>query len=186
MVEDGRTPMTSGARVQAEVKDPGACALTAWIFDSPTEAEATAAQLVAGPEVARLGVDDAAVVSWEPAAPRPRIRRFPALASTAALGDDFWALVLGVTFRVPLLGAAVAGAAGAAGGSLTAAGITERFMNRLRDELTPGRSALLVLGQRATTPAAVEAFPVAERPQTVVATITPTQVAALREVFASP
>src|SRR3954447_1359142 len=144
MVEDERTPMASAARVQAEVKDSGACALTAWIFDSPTEAEATAERLVAGPEVARLSVDDAAVVSWDPEAPRPPIRSFPALASAAALGDDFWALVLGVTFRVPLLGAAVAGVAGA-GGSLAAAGINERFMNRLRDELTPGRSALLIL-----------------------------------------
>jgi uncharacterized membrane protein len=128
-------------------------------------------------------VDDAAVVSWQTAEPRPRIRRFPALASKDALGDDFWALVLGLTFRVPLLGAAVSGVAGAAAGSLAAAGINERFMNRLRDELTPGRSALLVVGPRSAATTVLGLAGGTERPQTVVAGLSVLQMAALREVF---
>jgi uncharacterized membrane protein len=178
---DERTPMSSAEKLHPDVPDVGACTLTAWIFDEASEAEAVAQGLAAGPTTS-AGVDDAAVVRWDPDEPRPRLRRFAALASDDALGEDFWALVLGITFQVPLLGAAVAGVAGAAAGSLSAAGIDERFMNRLRDELTPGRSALLVLGPRAGS-GAHDPGPGLARPEVVVAALSALQVAALREVF---
>jgi uncharacterized membrane protein len=175
--------VTSAERVRNDMTDARASALSVWIFDGADQAAATARRLAATPDVTSGAVDDAALVSWDFEAPRPRIRRLAELASEAALGDDFWALVLGLTFRVPLLGAAVAGVAGAASGSLAAAGITESFMNRLRDEVTPGRSALMLLGPQAACAAALEVSTGAERPQTVVATLSPRQISALREVF---
>jgi len=175
--------MTSAGRVHAGARDARASALSVWIFDGADEAAATARRLASDASPTGVDVDDAALVSWEIDAPRPRIRRFAELASEDALGEEFWALVLGLTFRVPLLGAAVGGVAGAAAGSLALAGINEGFMNRLRDELTPGRSALLLLGREADASTALGMSTGAERPQMVVADLSRPQIGALREVF---
>ncbi|NUR07949.1 MAG: DUF1269 domain-containing protein [Nocardioidaceae bacterium] len=176
--------MTRAAGPHADTGDTGARTFTAWVFDTADGADLAVRRLLDGPTRAREAVEDGATASWEEDAPRPRIQRRPELTSDAALGGEFWDLVLGLTFRVPLLGAAVAGVAGAASGSLADAGIDEGFMNRLRDTLTPGRSALLVLGSEVAGAAlAVDVSTGPERPDVVAAHLSPRQVAALREVF---
>jgi len=48
-------------------------------------------------------------------------------------------------FFMPLLGAAIGALAGAVGGALTDIGINDRFINDMRERITPGTSALLML-----------------------------------------
>jgi uncharacterized membrane protein len=86
-----------------------------------------------------------AVARWDADAARPTTE-----TSGPAGWEDtnlawFWSLVLGVTFRVPLLSAAVGSATGLDAQMLGPAGIHDTLLNRLRDEVTPGRSALVIL-----------------------------------------
>ena len=57
----------------------------------------------------------------------------------------FWGLLFGLIFFVPLLGAAIGAATGALAGSLTDVGIDDEFINKVRDQITPGTSALFVM-----------------------------------------
>jgi uncharacterized membrane protein len=159
--------------------------LTACIFDTADGADDAVRRLMSSARLAQGLVDDAATLRWDDGTARPRIERRVELASMNALGDGFWALVLGLTLRVPLLGAAVGGAAGARSGSLAAAGIDETFMNRLRDLVTPCRSALLAIGPRSASELVGVDLAAPQRPDTVSTEISDRQLAALREAFAS-
>jgi len=54
-------------------------------------------------------------------------------------------MLIGMIFLMPLLGAAVGAASGAIGGALTDIGIDDAFVAQLRDRVTPGTSALMIL-----------------------------------------
>jgi uncharacterized membrane protein len=159
-------------------------ALTAYVFDTTDGADDAVRRIVARPDLVKRFADDAATLRWEDEAAQPRSRRRPELASENALGDGFWELVIGLTLRVPLLGAAVASVAGAGAGSLTDAGIDETFMNRLRDAFTPGRSALLAIGPKSAWDLVTTDVTGPERPDLVATAISARQLAGLREVFA--
>jgi len=66
-------------------------------------------------------------------------------AGVGALGGAFWGLLFGLLFFVPLLGMAVGAATGALTGSLSDVGIDDNFINSVRDQVTPGTSALFVM-----------------------------------------
>lgn len=118
--------------------------LTVWKFSSPGGAgeASTRLQELVGQGV--VVVHDAATVSWEKAANTPETRQLPGTA-TGTLGSSFWGLLFGLIFLVPLLGAAIGDATGAVGGSLKDVGIDDTFINKVRDQVTPGTSALFVL-----------------------------------------
>ena len=158
-------------------------ALTACVFDTADGADDAVRRILADPDRTHDLVDDAATLRWDAGAARPTSERRPELASENALGDGFWALVIGLTLGVPLLGAAVGGVAGARSGSLTEPGIDEMFMNRLRDAITPGRSALLAIGSRSAWDLVTADMTGPERPDPVATEISDRQLARLREVF---
>ena len=175
----------SATKSQAQTGSTPVTILTACVFDSAGGADDAVQRILTTSALSSSLVDDAATLRWDDGDARPRIERRIELGSGNALGDDFWALVIGLTLRVPLLGAAVGGAAGAHCGSLAAAGIDETFMNRLRDLITPRRSALLAIGRRSAAEL-VAADPAGQqRPVTVSTQITARQLAALREAFAA-
>jgi uncharacterized membrane protein len=119
--------------------------LAVWKFNTPKGA-AEAAQSLR--EQARRGVvvvEEAATVSWEQAAKKPTSRQLAGTATAPALGSSFWGLLFGLIFLVPLLGAAMGAATGAVAGSLMDVGIDDTFINKVRDQITPGTSALFVL-----------------------------------------
>ena len=65
----------------------------------------------------------------------------------AAAGGAMWGGLIGLVLLVPLLGMAAGAAAGAGAWKLAVgdAGIDESFVTELRDSLTPGTAALVVL-----------------------------------------
>ena len=67
------------------------------------------------------------------------------MTTSGALGGAFWGMLFGLIFFVPLLGLAVGAATGALAGSLTDVGIDDGFIKQVRDEVTPGTSALFLL-----------------------------------------
>jgi uncharacterized membrane protein len=70
--------------------------------------------------------------------------------ATGAAGGMLWGGLIGLLFLAPILGMAIGGAAGAAGGKLTDAGVDDKFMKDLGDKLEPGKAALFVLVRQAT------------------------------------
>jgi uncharacterized membrane protein len=158
-------------------------ALSACVFDTADGADDAVERLTADPHRVRDLVDDVATLRWDEGAARPVSERRPELASQDALGDGFWELVIGLTLSVPLLGAAVGGVAGAGSGSLTEPGIDETFMNRLRDAVTPGRSALLAIGPQSAWELVTAGMTGPERPDPVLTEISDRQFAGLRAVF---
>jgi uncharacterized membrane protein len=69
---------------------------------------------------------------------------------TGAAGGMLWGGLIGLLFLAPILGMAIGGAAGAAGGALTDVGVDDKFMKELGEKLEPGKAALFVLVRQAT------------------------------------
>ena len=158
--------------------------LTVWRFDTTDGADRAAGvllDLVDRDDIAPL---DAATVVWERGKSRPRTRElFPDAAGHGALGGGFWGLLFGLVFFVPLLGAAIGAATGTITGSLTDVGIDDGFINQLRDRVTPGTSALFLLGSEAIVERVHETFAAGPHGDIIHTDLTPEQEAALREIF---
>jgi uncharacterized membrane protein len=164
--------------------------LMAYVFNCANDAGLTARRLPSAAAGAVASTEPGettafgswAVVRWDPDSPLPR-SEVPVAAHRHAATAWFWSLVLGVTFSIPALGAELGNASGLESEVLTAAGIHDGFLNRLRDEVTPGRSALLLLSGPAGA-LGVEAL-IHQRELPVVAHITFTarQEAALLDVL---
>jgi len=157
--------------------------LTVWRFDTPDGAARAAAALDGLAGESGVVLHDAAVVAWEAKQRRPRTETLTSPAVTGALGDGFWGLVFGLVFFVPLLGAAVGSAGGAVAGALADVGIDDHFINRVRDQVTPGTSALFLLSSPDAVDRVHTVLSDSPRADLVVAEIAADQEAALREVF---
>ena len=123
--------------------------LTAWKFSSPYGADDALATLEKLQSEQLIQVQDAAVVSWEPGRKKPKTRELHSMKKTGALGGGFWGLLFGLIFFVPILGLAIGAAAGALFGSLADVGISDEFIDRVREKVTPGTSALFLLSSDA-------------------------------------
>jgi uncharacterized membrane protein len=124
-----------------------------------------------------LVIHDAAVVEWERDDRKPRTRQL-----SGELGAGFWGLLFGLVFFVPLLGAQIGATTGALAGALADVGIDDHFINRVRDQVTPGTSALFLLTSDSVVGRVHDAL--AELRPTVITThLDDDQEAALRAVF---
>jgi hypothetical protein len=66
--------------------------------------------------------------------------------------------MFGLLFFVPLLGMAVGAAMGALAGSMSDVGIDDRFVEEVREKVTPGTSALFVMTSRVVEDRVLEEF----------------------------
>src|SRR5205085_9469906 len=92
-----------------------------------------------------IKVHDAAIVTFEEGAKKPKTRQLSGLTSAGALGGAFWGMLFGLIFFIPLLGLAIGAGIGALAGSMTDVGIDDHFIKKVREEIKPGTSALFVL-----------------------------------------
>lgn len=157
--------------------------LTVWKFRSADGADTAAKTIQQFAKENLISVHDAATVRWEEGAKKPRTRQLTSTTGAGALGGSFWGMLFGLLFFVPLLGAAIGAATGALSGSLTDVGIDDGFINRVRDEVTPGTSALFVMSSDAVMDKIYDAFAGQESPELIFTNLSTEQEAALREVF---
>jgi uncharacterized membrane protein len=150
--------------------------LAVWQYDTADGAgrAATSLELLADDDAPVL--QDAALVEWQAGARKPRTRQLEDSPATGALDVGFWGLLFGLIFYVPLLGAAIGAATGALAGALADIGIDDHFINRVRDRVTPGTSALFLLTSGGLADRGAAALITAELDRD--------QEAALRAVFA--
>jgi uncharacterized membrane protein len=123
--------------------------LTAWKFPTPQGADDALDRLQKLQAQQLITVQDAAVVSWETGRKKPKTSELNSTSARGALGGGFWGLLFGLIFFVPILGLAVGAALGALSGSLVDVGISNDFINAVREKVTPGTSALFLLSSDA-------------------------------------
>jgi uncharacterized membrane protein len=157
--------------------------LSVWRFDTPDGAEKAVSTLEGLARQQLITIHDAATVSWQAGAKKPRTRQLHNLAGAGALGGAFWGMLFGLLFLVPLLGAAIGAAAGALVGTFSDVGIDDEFINRTRDQITPGTSALFVLTSDAVLDKVRDAFS-GQRADLLFTNLSKEQEDTLREAFA--
>jgi uncharacterized membrane protein len=157
--------------------------LTVWKFDTAAGADGALDLLQRLQKEELLQVNDAATVYWQEGRKKPKTEQLHNMTGAGALGGSFWGLLFGLIFFVPLLGAAIGAATGALAGSLTDVGIDDGFINKVRDQVTPGTSALFVLTSDAVVDRIKDAFSGHEPDELIFTNLSDEQEAALRQVF---
>lgn len=156
--------------------------LTAWAFNSVEGAEQASEKLQALQAQELINIQDAAVVSWEQGKKKPKTRQLSNMTAAGALGGTFWGMLFGLIFFVPLLGAAIGAGIGALAGSMTDVGISDDFINSVKNRVTPGTSALFVLSSDAVIDRIKDVFQNSHA-ELIASNLTAEQEAKLREVF---
>jgi len=157
--------------------------LTVWKFSTPYGADTAMERLQMLQSQQLITVQDAAMVSWEEGKKKPKTRQLHDTKAGGALGGAFWGMLLGLIFFIPILGLAIGAATGALLGSLADVGISDSFIKSVRDQVTPGTSALFLLSSDAVIDRVREEFPVREA-ELISTNLSADQEAKLREAFA--
>jgi uncharacterized membrane protein len=158
--------------------------LTVWRFDTVDGAGRAALALDRSGRAEGIAIQDAALVHWAVGERKPRTRHLACGLTSDPLDAGFWGLLFGLVFFVPLLGAAMGAATGALTDALADVGIDDHFINRVRDQVAPGTSALFLLTPGPVVDQVDEVLPDGARPEPISTDLDPHQEAALRAVFA--
>jgi len=156
--------------------------LTAWKFSTPQGADLALEKLGKLQSQQLINVQDAAVVSWEEGRKKPKTRELHDTKKAGALGGGFWGLLFGLIFFVPILGLAVGAGMGALFGSMADVGISDEFINSVREQVTPGTSALFLLSSDAVFDRVRSEFAGSDA-ELISTNLTAEQEAKLREAF---
>jgi uncharacterized membrane protein len=156
--------------------------LSAWKFSTPDGADQAVATLKSLASQELIKVHDAATVSWPEGKKSPKTRQLNDLAGAGALGGAFWGMLFGLIFFVPFLGMAVGAAVGGLTGMMSDVGIDDEFIKRVRDQVTPGTSALFVLTSEAVMDKVHGAFE-GQSPELIFTNLSSEEEATLRDVF---
>jgi uncharacterized membrane protein len=156
--------------------------LTVWKFPTPLGADQAEHTLENLQKQELIKIHDAAIVSWPEGAKKPKTRQLASTTGAGALGGAFWGLLFGLIFFVPLLGMAIGAGMGALAGSMTDVGINDEFIKKLRAEITPGTSALLLMTSEGVLDKVKDAFE-GQPMQLVQTNLSKEQEDKLREVF---
>jgi uncharacterized membrane protein len=90
-----------------------------------------------------VGLDDLVVVERRPDG-KIKLHQ-TSLAGVGALGGAAWGGLIGLLFLAPVLGMAVGAATGAVAGKFTDAGVDDKFMKELAQQLDDGKAAVVAL-----------------------------------------
>ena len=165
------------------VKGLGMATLTVWKFDFAAGAEQALDLLQRLQKEELIQINDAAYVFWPDGRKKPKTEQLHNLTGAGALGGSFWGLLFGLIFFVPLLGMAVGAAMGALSGSMADVGIDDDFIRSVRDNVTPGTSALFVMSSHAVADKVLEQFK-STGASLISTNLSGEQEARLREAFA--
>ena len=157
--------------------------LTVWRFPDAGGADDALHTLEALQKQELIVVHDGAVVTWVAGEKKPKTRQLLSTTGAGAMGGAFWGFLIGLIFFVPLLGLAVGAASGALAGSLTDVGIDDDFIRQVREQVTPGTSALFIMTSDAVEDKVLAAFE-GRHMELVSTNLSAEQDAKLREAFA--
>jgi uncharacterized membrane protein len=119
--------------------------LTVLEFNTPSGAEQLLSTLQSLQKQQLIQIQDAAIVTWPEGKKKPTTRQLQNMAGAGALGGAFWGMLFGLLFFIPIMGMAIGAGIGALMGHFADYGIDDKFINSVRDKVTPGTSALFLL-----------------------------------------
>jgi uncharacterized membrane protein len=158
---------------------------TVWKFDSAEGAEGALSTLQRLQKQELITLHDAAIVTWPADKKKPKTRQLNNLVGAGMLGGAFWGMLFGLIFLVPLFGMVIGAAAGALGGKMGDVGIDDKFINEVKEKVTPGTSALFLLTSGAVEDKVKEEMAGSMGHAELIHTnLSNEQEAALREAFA--
>ena len=155
--------------------------LTVWKFNDAEGAVQALATLDDLRKQQLIKIQDAAIVTWPIGKKKPKTRQTN-MAGTGAMQGAFWGMLFGLIFFVPLFGMAVGAAMGALSGQFANYGITEEFINIVRDKVTEGTSALFLMTSDAVIDRVQDAFKDTEM-ELIQSNLSKEEEAELRETF---
>jgi uncharacterized membrane protein len=124
-------------------------AFTVWKFDDPAGAAQAEKLLKSAAKQGLITVVDHAVVTWPEGAEQPETRHSNKAGRKGAGWGAVWGLLGGTLFLLPVLGAAFGAGIGALAKALEGTGIAKDELERIRQEIVPGTSALFVVSEDA-------------------------------------
>jgi uncharacterized membrane protein len=127
-------------------------------FATATGAEEALNTLIGLQKQQLLTMEDAAIVSWPEGKKKPTTKQAANLVAAGALDGAFWGMLFGLLFFMPFLGAAIGALSGALGGKLADFGIDDNFIKQVREQVTPGTSALFIMARDVVVDRVAESF----------------------------
>jgi uncharacterized membrane protein len=124
--------------------DHGATTFVAWVFPTALAVDAAELRIKRLEEQHRLTVRESATVMWLPGDKQPKIVRHSSTGHAVGKGA-LWGGIVGSILGGPVGGAAVGAAVAGATPRLRRTHLPGDVLASVRDEMRPGRSALLVL-----------------------------------------
>ena len=112
-----------------------------------------------------------------------KLHQAVSLTAAGATTGALWGGLVGLLFLMPLAGLLVGGATGAVMGKLTDVGIDDEFIDAVKQQVTPGTSALFLLSSDAVLDKVHDAFS-GLNAQLIQTNLSDDQEAKLREAFA--
>lgn len=122
---------------------------TVWKYDDPETAAEAARILKDAASDKLVTVVDHAVVSWPEGADKPSTKQAHEDEWRGTGWGAFWGVLLGALFLMPVLGAAAGAAIGAISKATAAVGIDKKQLDTIREQVTPGTSALFAVTEGA-------------------------------------
>jgi uncharacterized membrane protein len=122
--------------------------LVAIAYDDLDTAQQVVANIARGQAAHEIELDDLVIVERRGDG-KIKLHQ-PSMAGAGAAGGALWGGLIGLIFLMPLLGMAIGAASGAAAGALTDAGVDDKFLKELGEQLTPGHAAVIALVRRVT------------------------------------
>lgn len=119
--------------------------LTVFKFNTPEGAKEFQDKVISLQKMELIKIQDAAIVSWPVGSKSPKTKQLVNMAGMGALQGAFWGMLFGLIFFVPFFGLAVGAAFGALGGKMADYGISDEFINKTREKVTEGTSALFLM-----------------------------------------
>jgi uncharacterized membrane protein len=124
-------------------------AFTVWKFNDPQGAEQAVTILHEAEKDGLIKVVDRAVVSWPAGADRPDTDLEHGEKKRGGAWGAFFGVLIGMLFFVPVLGGIAGAAIGATVKAMDGTGIRKEDLETIRNEVTPGTSALFLVTEHA-------------------------------------
>ena len=119
--------------------------LTVLKFATPEGASQMLEKIQSLQKMELIKLQDAAIVTWPQGKKAPKTKQLANMAGIGAMQGAFWGMLFGLIFFVPFFGLAIGAAMGALSGKMADYGINDEFINKTREKVTEGSSALFLL-----------------------------------------
>lgn len=156
--------------------------LTVLKFPSPEGAQQMLNKVYAMQNQELITVVDAATVTWPEGTKAPKTKQAVNLTGAGALDGAFWGMLFGLLFFIPFFGLAVGAAMGALSGHFADYGINDAFIKKVREQVTPGTSALFLMTEKAVVDRVAEEIK-GEKFELISSNMSAEQEAQLRAAF---